>query len=132
MGPLMRVLIDTHVLLWALSGDKRLSRKAHSVISSFDNEVFVSAASAWEIATKHRLGKLPDADAVAGNLSALIEQLGFRELPISLGHAERAGALPGEHRDPFDRMLIAQSQAENLPLVSNERVFDAYAVRRIW
>ncbi len=132
MGPLMRVLIDTHVLLWALSGDKRLSRKAHSVISSFDNEVFVSAASAWEIATKHRLGKLPDADAVAGNLSAIIEQLGFRALPISLGHAERAGALPGEHRDPFDRMLIAQSQAENLPLVSNERMFDAYAVRRIW
>lgn len=132
MGPLMRVLVDTHVLLWALSGDKRLSRKAHSVIASFDNEVFVSAASAWEIATKHRLGKLPDADAVAGNLSAIIEQLGFRELPISLGHAERAGALPGEHRDPFDRMLIAQSQAENLPLVSNERVFDAYAVRRIW
>jgi PIN domain nuclease of toxin-antitoxin system len=101
-------------------------------MSSFDNEVFVSAASAWEIATKHRLGKLPDADAVAGNISAIVEQLGFRALPISLGHAERAGALPGEHRDPFDRMLIAQSQAENLPLVSNERLFDDYAIRRIW
>jgi PIN domain nuclease of toxin-antitoxin system len=128
----MRVLIDTHVLLWALSGDKRLSRKAHSVLSAFDNEVFVSAASAWEIATKHRLGKLPDAGAIAGNISAIIDQLGFRALPISLGHAERAGVLPGEHCDPFDRMLIAQSQAENLPLVSNERLFDAYGIQRIW
>jgi PIN domain nuclease of toxin-antitoxin system len=128
----MRVLIDTHVLLWAITGDKRLSRRAHSILSSFANEVFVSAASAWEIATKHRLGKLPDAGALAGNIAAIIEQLGFHALPISVGHAERAGALPGEHRDPFDCMLIAQSQAENLPLVSNERLFDAYGIRRIW
>ena len=128
----MRVLIDTHVLLWAVGGDKRLSRKAHAVLSSFENEVFVSAVSAWEIATKYRLGKLPTAGALAGNINAIVEQLGFRPLAISLGHAERAGALPGAHRDPFDRMLIAQSQAENLPLVSNERLFDAYGIRRIW
>lgn len=128
----MRVLIDTHVLLWAVSGDKRLSRKAHSILSSFENEVFVSAASAWEIATKYRLGKLPDAAELAGNITAIVQQLGFRPLPISLGHAERAGALPGQHRDPFDRMLIAQSQAENLPLVSNERLFDGYGIQRVW
>jgi len=128
----MRVLIDTHVLLWAVGGDKKLSRTAHGILSSFENEVFVSAASAWEIATKYRLGKLPAAGALAGNINAIVEQLGFRPLPISLGHAERAGALPGEHRDPFDRMLIAQSQAENLPLVSNEHLFDAYGIRRIW
>jgi PIN domain nuclease of toxin-antitoxin system len=77
----MRVLIDTHVLLWAISGDKRLSRRAHSLLSSFNNEVFVSAASAWEIATKHRLGKLPDADLLAGNIAAIIEELGFRGTP---------------------------------------------------
>ncbi|MGA2904147.1 MAG: type II toxin-antitoxin system VapC family toxin [Candidatus Korobacteraceae bacterium] len=128
----MRILIDTHVLLWAVSGDKRLSRRAHSILSSFENEVFVSAASAWEIATKHRLGELPNATALAGNITAIVQQLGFRPLPISLGHAERAGALPGEHRDPFDRMLIAQAQAENLSLISNERLFDAYGIRRIW
>ncbi len=126
----MRVLIDTHVLLWAVGGDKKLSRTAHGILSSFENEVFVSAASAWEIATKYRVGKLPAAGALAGNINAIIEQLGFRPLPISLGHAERVGALPGEHRDPFDRMLIAQ--AENLPLVSNERLFDAYGIRRRW
>jgi PIN domain nuclease of toxin-antitoxin system len=128
----MRVLIDTHVLLWALSGDKRLSREALAVLSSFENEVFVSAASAWEIATKYRLGKLPTAAALAGNIRGVVEQLGFRPLSVSMGHAERAGALPGQHRDPFDRMLIAQSQAENLAIVSNERLFDAYGVRRIW
>jgi len=128
----MRVLIDTHVFLWAISGDKRLSREALGVLSSFENEIFVSAASAWEIATKYRLGKLPTAAVLAGSVRGVVEQLGFRALPISLGHAERAGALPGEHRDPFDRMLIAQSQAENLPLVSNERLFDAYGIRRIW
>ena len=128
----MRVLIDTHVLLWAVSGNKRLSRRAHSVLSSFANEVFVSAASTWEIATKYRLGKLPDAGVLAGRIPAILDQLGFRALPISVEHAERAGALPGEHRDPFDRMLIAQSQAENLPLVSNEKLFDAFGIKRIW
>jgi PIN domain nuclease of toxin-antitoxin system len=102
------------------------------VLSSFANEVFVSAASAWEIATKYRLGKLPDASLLAGKIPAILDQLGFQALPISVEHAERAGALPGEHRDPFDRMLIAQSQAENLPLVSNEKRFDAFGIRRIW
>jgi PIN domain nuclease of toxin-antitoxin system len=101
-------------------------------MESFETEVFVSAASAWEICTKHRLGRLPEAENLVGNLSSILGQLGFRELPVSLKHAERAGTLPGEHRDPFDRMLIAQAQTENLSVVSSDRFFDKYAVTRIW
>jgi PIN domain nuclease of toxin-antitoxin system len=128
----VRLLVDTHTLLWAIDGDKRLSKNAHTALESFGNEVFVSAVSAWEISTKFRLGKLPGAENIVGKLGRLLEQMGFRPLGISIGHAERAGSLPGEHRDPFDRMLIAQAQAENLTLVSNERFFDSYGVVRIW
>jgi PIN domain nuclease of toxin-antitoxin system len=109
-----------------------LSRKARSVLASFESEVFVSAASAWEIATKVRLGKLPGAEAFVSEFPARMELLGFRELAIRIEHGQRAGLLPGEDKDPFDRMLIAQAQAENLPIVSNDEVFDAYRVRRIW
>lgn len=128
----MRVLVDTHALLWAVTGDRRLSQNAQAAMESFESEVFVSAASAWEICTKHRLGKLPEADAIVGSLSSLLGQLGFRELAVSLKHAERAGTLPGKHRDPFDRMLIAQAQAENLTIISNDRLFDEYGVTRLW
>jgi PIN domain nuclease of toxin-antitoxin system len=92
----------------------------------------VSAASAWEIATKVRIGKLPQAAVFSAEMPRRVEMLGFSPLAVTLEHALRAGQLPGPHKDPFDRMLIAQAQAENLPLISNERVFDAYGVRRIW
>jgi PIN domain nuclease of toxin-antitoxin system len=128
----VRVILDTHTLIWWALDDPKLSRKAHSILSSFETEVFVSAASAWEIATKVRLGKLPGAEAFAAEFPARVEQFGFRKLAIQLEHGQRAGLLPGDHKDPFDRMLIAQAQAENLPIVSNERVFDTYHVRRIW
>lgn len=128
----MRVLLDTHALIWAVTGDKKLSRAALATLESFDNDVFVSAASAWEISTKHRIGRLPEAGIIVGNVSGILEQLGFRALPISIEHAERAGSLSGEHRDPFDRILIAQAQAENLSLVSNERIFDSFRISRIW
>ena len=128
----MRVLLDTHTLLWAVTGDKKLSRTAHDTLAAFGNEVYVSAASAWEISTKYRLGKLPDAESLAQNVNRIVGQLGFQELPISIQHAQRAGLLPGYHRDPFDRMLIAQAQAENLPLVSNETLFDSFGISRIW
>ena len=128
----MRVLLDTHALLWWALNDPRLSKKALATLGSFDTEVFVSAASAWEVATKFRIGKLPGADLMAQDFSARIERLGFRELPITVAHGQRAGLLPGSHRDPFDRMLIAQAQAEDLPMVSNEEIFDEYRVRRIW
>ena len=128
----MRVLLDTHTLLWWLDGDRRLSRRARTVIADDDNSVLVSAASAWEISTKVRLGKLPGAIEVAAELPAILLQQNFEPLPITIVHALRAGNLPGPHRDPFDRMLIAQAQDEDVALVSNERLFDAYGVRRVW
>ena len=94
--------------------------------------VYFSAASAWEITTKHRLGKLPSAAALALDIAGTVETQGFVALPISLAHAERAGALPGPHRDPFDRMLIAQAMLDDLVLVSNDTAFDAYGTRRLW
>ncbi len=128
----MRILLDTHALLWADLEPNKLSRRARSLLESFSNEVLVSAASAWEIATKVRLGKLPQAALLAADLPERVKQLGFLPLPVTLEHGQRAGSLPSPHRDPFDRMLIAQAQAENLPLVSNERLFDACGIRRIW
>ena len=128
----MRVLVDTHTLIWWATDDPKLSRKARSFLSSLETEVFVSAASAWELSTKVRVGKLPGLEAFAAEFSARIRALGFSDLAIQVEHGQRAGLLPGNHKDPFDRMLIAQAQAENMPIVSNERVFDAYHVRRIW
>lgn len=128
----MRVLLDTHALLWWLDGDRRLSRRARNVIADDDNAVLVSAASAWEISTKVRLGKLPGAIEVAAEFPTILRGQNFEPLSIAIVHALRAGNLPGPHRDPFDRMLIAQAQDEDLALVSNERVFDAYGIRRVW
>ena len=128
----MRALLDTHALLWWLDGDKRLSKPARDFIGEEANTVFVSAASAWEIATKVRIGKLPGAAEIASNLASCMASQGFTELPISLADGARAGNLPGPHRDPFDRMLIAQAQAHDLPLISNEAVFDDYGIRRLW
>ncbi len=128
----MQVLLDTHALLWWLSDDAKLSRRARTVIGTTSNTVFVSAASAWEIATKVRLGKLASGADLASDFEGHLEREGFLSLQLTVEHAVRAGYLPGEHRDPFDRMLIAQAQAENLQLVSKEELFDGYGVRRIW
>jgi PIN domain nuclease of toxin-antitoxin system len=128
----MHILLDTHALLWWLSDDPALGKRARTAIASTRNTVLVSAASAWEIAVKVRLGRLPGAAALAADFNSYIQKEGFEGLPISIDHAARAGLLAGAHKDPFDRMLIAQAQAENLAFVSNEAVFDAYGVRRIW
>jgi PIN domain nuclease of toxin-antitoxin system len=128
----VRALLDTHALLWWLSDDPALSRSARKFIAETRNSAIVSAASAWEIATKVRLGKLPSAADLAADFAGYLEREGFESLPISPGHAIRAGLLPGLHKDPFDRMLIAQAQAENMPLVTNDLAFDSYGVRRIW
>ncbi len=128
----MEAILDTHAFLWWLASDKRLSKPARDFIGDEANTVFVSAASAWEIATKVRIGKLPGAVDVAADLAACVTAQGFAELPISLADGARAGSLPGPHRDPFDRMLIAQAQAHDLPLISNEAVFDGYGIRRLW
>ena len=128
----MRLLMDTHALLWWLAGDERLTVTAREAIASRDNVVHVSAASAWEIATKHRLGKLPGAGPLAVDFAAEVLAQGFTPLDITLAHGQDAGSLPGPHRDPFDRMLIAQARTERMALVSNEQAFDAYGVVRIW
>lgn len=128
----MRLLLDTHAFFWWLSGSRRLSLPARQAIGDEGNEVMVSAASAWEIATKHRIGRLPDADALALDIPGAIAGQNFEELPITVEHAVRAGSLPGPHRDPFDRMLIAQALSGNLVLVSIESLFDSYGVRRLW
>jgi PIN domain nuclease of toxin-antitoxin system len=128
----MRALLDTHTFIWWLSDNPALTARARYVIVDTRNEIFVSAASGWEIATKVRLGKLPTASNLAADFSSSIQNEGFQIMAISGDHAVRAGLLPGSHKDPFDRMLIAQSQAENMPLLSNEVIFDTYGVRRIW
>ncbi len=128
----MRFLLDTHTLLWCFNGSPSLSPRARGLIEDGRNEMLVSAASAWEIATKVRLGKLPAGEELVSDLDGYLAQLGCTALPISLDHVLRAGRLPGEHRDPFDRMLIAQAQSENLKIISNDRIFDDYHVQRVW
>ena len=128
----MRLLLDTHALIWWAAGDAALSATAQGAIADESNDVYVSAASAWEIATKHRRGKLPGAGPLAADIVDAIARYGFLELPISISDGQAAGKLPGPHSDPFDRMLIAQALAGSLTLVSNERLFDSYGVARLW
>ena len=125
-------LLDTHVLLWWLFDEPKLSDLAHSVIQAPDNTILISSASGWEIATKYRLGKLPHAGEVAHNLPALLRKSRMDVLSITMEHALAAGALPGPHRDPFDRMLIAQAQIEGLRIVTSDRVFEQYPVELVW
>ena len=128
----MRLLLDTHAVLWWGNADSRLTKKAIAAVASPDAVVFVSAVSAIEVAIKHRLGKLPDAGILAAQFETQIEALGFLGLPISLAHARLAGGLAIPHRDPFDRLLIAQAMIDGLTVVSNEKLFDAFGVNRIW
>lgn len=128
----MRLLLDTHALIWWLLDTPRLSRTAYAAIESEENEVFVSAASAWEVTTKHRLGRLSVAGELALDFAGAIAREGFRPLDITVAHAQDAGALPDFHPDPFDRMLVAQALAERMALVSNEARFDRFGVMRIW
>jgi PIN domain nuclease of toxin-antitoxin system len=128
----VRLLLDTHAFLWWLDGDRRLPARVRAVIGNPANEILVSAASVWEITTKARLGKLPAATAVAEDVPACIDAQGFVPLPITVRHAQRAGALAGPLRDPFDRMLIVQAQAEGVSIASGETVFDDYAITRFW
>ena len=128
----MRLLLDTHTLLWWLAGDQALSDAAREAIADPDNEVFVSTASAWEIATKYRLGRLPGAALIAADIAGAVASQGFTELPISIRDGQAAGGLPAVHKDPFDRMLIAQAVTAGMVIVSSEALFNAYAVPRLW
>lgn len=128
----MRLLLDTHALIWWLAGDEAISRRAREAIADEVNDIAISAASAMEIATKFRIGKLPGAALLAQNLEEIIAEQGFGELPISVHHARLAGEMNIAHKDPFDRLLIAQAQVEDLVLVSNEALFDGFAIKRLW
>lgn len=132
MEPRLRLLLDTHALIWWLAGDDALGRKAQAAIADESNTVFVSAASAMEVATKFRIGKLPGAALLAQDFEKVIASQGFTELPISIHHARLAGEMPIPHKDPFDRLLIAQARGEDMVLVSNEALFDGFGVRRVW
>jgi PIN domain nuclease of toxin-antitoxin system len=128
----LRLLLDTHALIWWLAGDDALSCRAREAIANEDNPVAVSAASAMEVATKFRIGKLPDAALLAQAFKAVVAEQGFDELAISVHHARLAGEMNISHKDPFDRLLIAQAQVEDMMLVSNEALFDGFAVKRLW
>ncbi len=128
----MRLLLDTHAFLWWLKGSAQLTLAARGAITEASETPFVSAASAWEITTKHRIGKLADYAVIAADVNKTILERGFEPLPISVAHAQRAGALIGEHGDPFDRMLAAQTLLEGLTLISKDAEFDAFGVRRLW
>jgi PIN domain nuclease of toxin-antitoxin system len=128
----MRILLDTHVLLWWLAGDEAISLPARVAIADADNTTFVSAASTWEIAIKYKQGRLPTAASFIGDIEGTVDRHGFLAMPITVNHSDRAGSLALHHKDPFDRMLIAQALATSLTLVSNERLFDRYGVTRLW
>lgn len=128
----MRFLLDTHALLWWLFDDARLSRRAGAALRDPGNAIFVSSASAWEIATKHRLGRLDSATPLVREFSAWMVKAAFTELPITSEHALRAGSWHVDHRDPFDRMLAAQSELAALPLISQDPAFAAFGIRPLW
>ena len=121
------VLLDTHAFLWWLANDPALGLSAREIVAEPRNRILVSAATAWEIAIKRQLGKL----VAPADIEAAVEEKGFTKLPVSFFHGQQAGVLPPHHRDPFDRMLIAQAQAEGLELMTADPVFQAYAVRLI-
>jgi PIN domain nuclease of toxin-antitoxin system len=125
-------LLDTHTLIWWMTTDPHLSRSARTLIEQESTISLVSAASAWEIATKVRLGRLPAAADLVEDFVDDIKRQRMEILAVSAEHGIRAGLLPGPHKDPFDRMLIAQAQAENVPILSNDRALDGYGVRRLW
>jgi len=126
------LLLDTHALLWWLLDSPELSAKARAAIAAPEQRVLVSAASAWELGTKYRIGKLPQAHDIVLNLVQYLRKQRFEVLPITAEHALAAGQLPGPHRDPFDRMLMAQAQIERAQVVTVDPVFKQYGVAVVW
>ncbi len=120
-----RILLDSHAFLWWLENNPKLGAEAKDVIADNRNEVYVSAATSWEISIKKAIGKLKAPD----DMDSIVESEGFSKLPISLFHGDQAGALPNHHKDPFDRMLIAQAQAEGLTIITSDEKFPPYGVR---
>ena len=132
MGSALKLLLDTHTLLWWWKDDPRLSKRAAKAIADEANIVLVSAASAWEIATKHRIGKLPGAETAVRDFNELIVIDGFGHLAVSYQHAIKAGGFDIEHRDPFDRMLAAQSIIEGATLVTDDAAMKLFRAKCFW
>lgn len=128
----MKYLLDTHTLLWWLDGDKQLSATARDIISDTENAIYVSAVSAWEIATKFAKGRLANGSLVLPDFSGITQQEGFLELPINSAHMVRSAMLPGEHRDPFDRILAAQAIIENMALISIDEKIPSLGILTRW
>ncbi len=128
----MRALLDTHALYWWVTDHPQLSLAARRIITDAGNQILVSAAVAWELATKTRLGKWPGAAGLADEIEAVVAAQGFVPLPVTLAHARRAGLLEASHRDPLDRMLAAQAKIEDAILVSADPAFAGLSVRTAW
>jgi len=127
----MSYLIDTHVLLWWLFNDPKLCAVSRDIISDPAHRILVSSATAWEIATKYRIGKLPEAEPLLSDYQGFLQKMGFVELAISARHALKAGSLVIDHRDPFDRMLMAQAELESVPIITYDKAFLAVNVQII-
>ena len=128
----MKLLLDTHAYAWWATGDRRLTRAAREGIESPEAVLLVSIVVAWEIANKFRLGKWPGADAILANLDEALVARRLTPLPVTLAHARRAGLLPSDHRDPFDRLLAAQAELEGAALVTADPVFRPLGLELLW
>ena len=127
----MSYLIDTHILLWWVFNDPKLNTECRNIILNPDNNIIVSSASAWEIATKYRIGKLPSTQQLVKEYLQILHKAKFVELPITTAHALRAGSLSIAHQDPFDRMIMAQAEIENLPVITYDKAFQTGLIQII-
>ena len=128
----MRILLDSHVLVWFVLGNPRCKATTRELISRPETRVFVSAASAWEIATKARMRRWEEGSAIIRNLAVIMTDNDFTALPVSLEHGRVAGLFASPHKDPFDRMLAAQAQIETMPLVTADRMIETFGIETIW
>lgn len=128
----MNILIDTHILLWMVRNDPKLSESVRSIIAAHNNRIFISLASVWELAIKSSLGKLELKRSIEDFVKTCIVENNLQILDIKLRHLYGVANLPFHHGDPFDRLIISQAQIENLPIISADKKFDNYSVERIW
>jgi PIN domain nuclease of toxin-antitoxin system len=128
----MRLLVDTHAFFWWATTDRKLSVRARVALEDDANEILISPVVAWELATKTRLGKWPEAHRAVAEMEDFVAANGLHQLPVLIGHGLLAGSLPGDHRDPFDRMLAAQSRIERVPLITADPAFRGFGVEVFW